>query len=206
MSDQPGPGEYKYSNMNIGVGARKFSFLQRTKNIQEPDNIMIKGNVPGPGTYAPVIQINKLGTYCLSTTPNSRAANWSPSRRRFPDHQRPYRHIPGPGTYNPSDRDDAHSYVVSNFRNGGNVKFIKPRLNNALRSRTPMIDRCITPGPGTYILPSDFGYLENPNKSPRGSTAGSLTRPRLNFKSQLSTMTGQLPTTRMSDFNTDRNP
>jgi len=69
-----------------------------------------------------------------------------------------------------------------------------------------MNDRCITPGPGTYVLPSDFGYLENPQKSPRGSTAGSLQRPRLNFKSQLSTMTGQLPTNRMSDFNTDRMP
>ena len=49
----------------------------------------------------------------------------------------------------------------------------------------------VTPGPGTYISPSDFGYLVAPNRSPRGSTAGSLRgRPRLNFKSQLSTMTG----------------
>lgn len=63
----------------------------------------------------------------------------------------------------------------------------------------------VTPGPGTYVLPSDFGYLENPSRSPRNSTAGSLQRPRLNFKSQLSTMTGNLPTNRMSDLNTDRN-
>jgi len=123
---------------------------------------MIKGNVPGPGTYAPVIEINKLGKYILSTSPNSRAAQWSPSRNRFPDHTRQKKFVPGPGTYNPSDRDDALSYVLSNYRNGGNVKFIKPRLNTQLRSKTPMIDRCITPGPGTYVLPSDFGYLENP--------------------------------------------
>ena len=64
----------------------------------------------------------------------------------------------------------------------------------------------VTPGPGTYVLPSDFGYLENPNRSPRGGTAGTMTRPRLNFKSQLSTLTGQPELkTRMSDFNTDRN-
>ena len=37
--------------------------------IVEPENIMVKGNVPGPGTYAPVIEINKLGKYVLSTTP-----------------------------------------------------------------------------------------------------------------------------------------
>ena len=34
MKDQPGPGEYKYDNMNVGVDARKFSFLKRTKNVQ----------------------------------------------------------------------------------------------------------------------------------------------------------------------------
>ena len=33
MRDMPGPGEYKYNNMNVGVDARKFSFLQRTKNV-----------------------------------------------------------------------------------------------------------------------------------------------------------------------------
>jgi len=191
MKDQPGPGEYKYNNMNVGVDARKFSFLKRTKNVQEPEHIMVKGNVPGPGTYAPVIEINKIGKYILSTTPNSRAANWSPSRNRFPDPTRVYRHNPGPGAYNPSDiESQTNSYILSNFRNGGNVKFIKPRLSNALRSKTPLNERAITPGPGTYVLPSDFGYLENPQKSPRGSTAGNMTRPRLNFKSQLSTMTG----------------
>ena len=33
MKDQPGPGEYKYKNMTVGVDARKFSFLARTKNV-----------------------------------------------------------------------------------------------------------------------------------------------------------------------------
>ena len=28
----PGPGEYKYANRQIGVDARKYSFLKRTKN------------------------------------------------------------------------------------------------------------------------------------------------------------------------------
>ena len=35
----------------------------------EPDAMMIKAKVPGPGTYAPVIEINKLGKYILSTSP-----------------------------------------------------------------------------------------------------------------------------------------
>ena len=52
-----------------------------------------------------------------------------------------------------------------------------------------MID---TPGPGSYLLPSDFGYLEAKN-SPRNmmSTQGSV-RPRLVSRLQLSTMTGNI--------------
>ena len=36
--------------------------------------------------------------------------------------------MPGPGAYNPSDIESNGSYIVSNFRNGGNVKFIKPKM------------------------------------------------------------------------------
>lgn len=42
MSDQPGPGEYKYNNMNIGFSSRKFSFLSRTKNPQGNVNLSAK--------------------------------------------------------------------------------------------------------------------------------------------------------------------
>lgn len=75
---------------------------------------------------------------------------------------------PGPGAYNPSDVDSSlGGYIVSNFRNTGNVKFIKPKIpTDQMRSRTPMPNRTMTPGPGSYILPSDFGYLENKG-SPR---------------------------------------
>lgn len=71
---------------------------------------------------------------------NSRAANWSPSKQRFLDFSRQSREVPGPGTYNPSDIDSTQgSYVVSNFRNTGNVKFIKPSLpDGGMRSRTPI--------------------------------------------------------------------
>jgi hypothetical protein len=166
MRDQPGPGEYKYKNMSVGVDARKFSFLQRTKNVLEPENLMAKSNVPGPGTYALVAETNSVGKYPLSTTPNSRAANWSPSKCRFPDPGKRTRGLPGPGSYTPSDIESTtNSYILSKHRNGGNVKFIKPRMD-PLRSKTPMNERTfmnrtgtITPGPGTYVLPSDFGYL-----------------------------------------------
>ena len=79
---------------------------------------------------------------------NSRAQNWSPSKNRFLDQSRRSRDQPGPGAYNPSDMDsNAGSYIVSNFKNTGNVKFIKPvplQGGSALRSRTPMINRAAT--------------------------------------------------------------
>lgn len=89
----PGPGEYSYSNFSIGKEGRKFQFYERTTNVHgtcnnnfssimsfscisllkifqcsfiEPENIAVKQNVPGPGTYA-ALGINKLGIYPVST-------------------------------------------------------------------------------------------------------------------------------------------
>lgn len=47
--------------------------------------------------------------------------------------------MPGPGAYYPSDvHSSTGGYVVSNFKNHGNVKFVQPRLKDAFRSQTPM--------------------------------------------------------------------
>lgn len=79
--------------------------------------------------------------------------------------------MPGPGAYYPSDvHSSTGGYVVSNFKNHGTHKFVQPRLKDAFRSQTPMNRTVATPGPGSYLLPSDFGYLDPPKGSPRGST------------------------------------
>lgn len=70
----------------------------------EPLHLNIKKNIPGPGTYGQGIEINKYGVYKLSTIENSRAAAWSPSKKRFTDDMRHKRDIPGPGDYHPSDQ------------------------------------------------------------------------------------------------------
>jgi len=50
----------------------------------DPQNIVIKENVPGPGHYDNGgMEINKLGIYSLSTIKNSKAAAWSPNKERF---------------------------------------------------------------------------------------------------------------------------
>ena len=65
----------------------------------EPLNINTKQNIPGPGTYGQVVEINKYGIYNLSTMRNSKAANWSPSKNRFIDENRLKKDLPGPGYY-----------------------------------------------------------------------------------------------------------
>ena len=99
---------------------------------------MRKMDTPAPGSYRPVIEINSLGKYALSTTPNSRAAQWSPSRDRFIDMTKGKRFIPGPGTYNPSDMDSQNgSYILSTTRNQCAVRFTQPSNNESIRSKTP---------------------------------------------------------------------
>lgn len=44
-----------------------------------------KQNVPGPGCYGSGVEMNKYGVYNVSTMSNSKAANWSPSKKRFHD-------------------------------------------------------------------------------------------------------------------------
>jgi hypothetical protein len=87
----------------------------------------------------------------LSTIKNSKAANWSPSRRF---NMRRASDTPGPGVYNPSDYQNGH-YLLSNFKTHGPPSFSKPGLR-----RNSAINKTETPGPGSYMPPSDFGYLE----------------------------------------------
>jgi len=88
---------------------------------------MAKSNVPGPGTYEDPTCMSDVGKYPLSNLPNSRAANWSPNKFRFYDSIRHTKHLPGPGAYSPSDIEvTTNNYIVSTFRNTGNVKFMRP--------------------------------------------------------------------------------
>jgi hypothetical protein len=98
------------------------TFSQLLNYLIEPINTCIKNNVPGPGTYGQGIEINKFGKYSISTIANSRAANWSPSKKRFIDENRHKREIPGPGVYFPSDYNGNMGYVLSTNKNLGSVK------------------------------------------------------------------------------------
>ena len=119
---------------------------------------MIKKNIPGPGTYGDVIEINKYGVYNVSTIENTRAAAWSPSKKRFADFENEIRlknTIPPPGTYDPKDYS-GDKYLLSSFKNYGTRKMMPDQCRNA-QKRKLMSE---TPGPGSYQAPSEFGYLE----------------------------------------------
>ena len=133
----------------------------------EPAYINTRKNVPGPGTYGFGVEINKKGVYVLSNISNSRAANWSPSKKRFEDEMRLKKLIPGPGTYNPSDYNGGQ-YLLSNFKSYGTRKMVpdsRTLNNSSLKTGTP--------GPGTYEAPSEFGNIDMSRPSPRGRTANS---------------------------------
>ena len=95
----PGPGKYDIKYYNIGKHGQKRSLHGRQKNVEEPLNINIKNQHPGPGTYEFTDNINKFGVYRNSVLRNSLAAHWSPSNKRFEDENRHLKFIPGPGTY-----------------------------------------------------------------------------------------------------------
>ena len=120
-------------------------------STSDPEIITQRSNVPGPGTYEEVIQITKDGRSPVSTVSNSRAAQWSPSKKRFPPGNQAMRDTPGPGQYTPSDCVSGN-YVVSTFRNGGSIRMIRDTRPGRTRARVSD-----TPGPGHYPPHSEFG-------------------------------------------------
>lgn len=53
--------------------------------FEEPLEMALKHNLPGPGTYDPMTKLNSTGVYKVSNLFNSKAANWSPNTKRFED-------------------------------------------------------------------------------------------------------------------------
>jgi len=128
--------------------------------MQEPAEMARKQSVPGPGQYKS-IGITSNGKYTVSTMPNSKAQVWSPAKgKRFQDDvSRLTIGQPEPGTYHPSDTHSQNdSYILSTFKNNGTTRIIPAsRMNNGYKEQLNQRKR--TPGPGSYIIPSDFGTI-----------------------------------------------
>lgn len=81
--------------------------------------------------------------------------------------------IPGPGRYTPTQKATEMSKNMKGF----NIRLYKNDRNIELHDKT----KRDIPGPGTYRLPSDFGYFEPEPAAALNLTARSL----LNTSSQL---------------------
>ena len=61
--------------------------------------------------------------------------------------------MPGPGNYNPSDYSSG-LYITSKFKNRGSIEYKR----SVSRRKTSV--KMVTPGPGSYNAPSEFGNVE----------------------------------------------
>ncbi len=113
---------------------------------------------------------------------NSRASVWSPPKsKRFVPDRSSCHDGPEPATYNPSDVDSiGGNYIVSKFKNLGIKRFVTPtqRLVQRLRIGKHGVSLTFlgTPGPGSYVLPSDFGILESKRGAERGGGTAFFTK------------------------------
>lgn len=124
------------------------------EHFADPVRLSIKNDIPGPGIYGFGVELNKRGVYALSNNENSKAATWSPLKKDRTEEASYTKHEnPGPGMYNPSDYSDG-LYILSKFKNKGTHQY---RTKVGKKMLTVKKD---TPGPGSYIAPSDFGHLD----------------------------------------------
>lgn len=156
----------------MGTEASKFSFRRRTIDGNDPNFHIRKQKLPGPGHYGVNhgLGINKIGKYYLSNMKNSQASVFSPSKR-FRESSSTLTTKPGPGTYEPTDirenSEKVRTMLLSHFRTNMPSRMVQPYFTQAgerpgTTDRSNMNTSRIgeTPGPGTYILPSDFGHLD----------------------------------------------
>jgi len=160
----PGPGAYDVREK----GKTKISFTFRPRTTT--DNLTSPKFVPGPGTYPVLETISPKGKYPVSKYKGSGATLIAPSRsQRFTELKPGF---PGPGTYEPGTTISKDgSYFVSKFQAS-----LCRTFSHSMRKNASMTNVSTTPGPGSYRLPSDFGYYESAkiNKNPRSI---SMTKP-----------------------------
>jgi len=145
----PGPAAYDVRELNKS----KLAFSFRPRTTAEP--LTSSKSVPGPGTYPVIEATNLKGKYYLSKFKGSGATSINPPRsKRFIELKDDN---PGPGTYvaNASISTDG-SYFVSKFKSS-----LCRTFGHSIRKNHSISTIVTSPGPGSYRLPSDFGYYES---------------------------------------------
>ncbi|CAD8109883.1 unnamed protein product [Paramecium primaurelia] len=159
-SKTPAPGTYDLGSTLSDI---RYTMRQRPKT-----NFMVLTGkeIPGPGTYESLPAVNPVGKYPISKYNNSCATLFNPKNsKRFVKDFSTNLYAPGPGTY-PVDKTgiqkDGH-YFISKFHSSNVRSFPKESR------RTGSVGKAGTPAPGSYRLPSEFGYYESRNKANRSA-------------------------------------
>eukprot|EP01017_Pseudomicrothorax_dubius_P003770 TRINITY_DN10613_c0_g1_i1.p1 TRINITY_DN10613_c0_g1~~TRINITY_DN10613_c0_g1_i1.p1 ORF type:complete len:285 (+),score=39.55 TRINITY_DN10613_c0_g1_i1:144-998(+) len=148
----PGPGTY---NLKGRFSPVAYTMRPRTSNPDELVNTKNAKQIPGPGKYEAIPAITKDGKHFVANFKNTGMVAFNPPRsKRFNDHSFS-KEVPGPGAYDTKPAIDSKgNYFISKFESSGCRTFNHEKRNVfSLRARTP--------GPGTYRMPSDFGYYES---------------------------------------------
>jgi len=151
----PGPGTYNPTK-SFGDEAVKFSLRPKTTNPLMESTTKL---YPGPGAYENKLTISPKGQYYMSKFKSSCATTFNPPKsERFKDFTDKYtKQFPGPGYYAPKEGlNENGEYFVSKYKSS-NCRTFSHCDRNALRATTSNF----VPGPGSYRLPSDFGYYES---------------------------------------------
>jgi hypothetical protein len=155
----PGPGAYDVESTLKKTGV---TIASRTPYVVGGNDTLDRRRMPGPGAYKLPDAVHAKGTYPVSKFKNSGACLISPADR-FPSGIK-QRENPGPGTYELGGLKPDGKYFFSKYASTGGRKFGSPPPKNASLNLT------LAPGPGTYVLPSEFGIYASA-KSPEAAYA-----------------------------------
>lgn len=142
----PGPDQYNVKDI------RKQLFYSLSAKIAQKDRELEA--VPGPGQYATTFSINKEGRYFQAKHKNSCVRDFGKGLGRCQS-SKALRKIPGPGTYDISSYQDISpkgKYCLSRSINCMSHSF------GSSNQRGDVVFNRMTPGPGNYKTPSEFGH------------------------------------------------
>lgn len=135
----------------FGKDGEKITLKSRQKDFTIPLT-----KTPGPGTYKDITSLPGNGRNFTSKykSVNSGLIN-SKGAARFAEENRKKAETPGPGQYSPrTEFSKTGQYFLSHFKNMGTTALYRSRRQTLSELKGDKY----SPGPGTYRLPSDFGY------------------------------------------------
>jgi hypothetical protein len=127
---------------------RNLSYTARPKPVDMIETNLTYKQSPGPGAHAEVEMNPRSGRFAVSKYNDSKFSTIHPRTERFGS----IKQSPGPSSYVEGDSINGEGkYVLSQRKSNGRRLFSKT-------ARDGFRNDPGTPGPGSYIEPSEFGH------------------------------------------------